>query len=436
MSRYDILEGQNEMIRSLLIMKYDAKKTLTENIIEQKNAFKPEDTFGKCINQLTFTPISLGIDNPNDSITKKINKWAKSIGESFSFELYRRSGWGSNRFDKIFTKCGPGKLSVGKSFQDDLDRYKRDKSTLQNAPYFCFNQSAIQNKWDVPKDNETGVPNYMFSLSQNFGTYDSCKILSLLNELPKFDWDRADKEDWKNIFMGLSIGLGLVGGGASLLGYEGTMLTFLFYGSIVADMGEAAAEYAMGDYYDAGLTLAFSLIPFLEIPGVKKYSKSFMKNLHKKVLEAKVLGKYTKLSTVEKEALNNIIKNKDKIVKASIKYWKNTIAENLSFKISQGGLKTLLKVFNTLSKLSKWKNKHPLKTFVLTVGGTYLTYDQLSKIYNITNKQEREDKIKKINESLNSEESINEVKTVIKDLLPDDGITEMDGQLIDYIDSL
>ena len=41
MNKYNILEGQNEVIRSLLIMKYDVKRTLTENINEQKNTFKP-----------------------------------------------------------------------------------------------------------------------------------------------------------------------------------------------------------------------------------------------------------------------------------------------------------------------------------------------------------------------------------------------------------
>ena len=432
MNKYNILEGQNEVIRSLLIMKYDVKRTLTENINEQKNTFKPEDTFGKCINQLTFTPYSLGIDNPNDSITKKINKWSKCIGESFSFELYRRSGWGSNRFDKVFTKCKPGKLSIGNTFQKDLDRYKRDKSTLQNAPYFCYNQMSVQNKWDVPKDKETGTPNYMMSLSQTFGTYDSCKILSLLSELPKFDWDKADKEDWKNIFVSLSVGLGLAGGAASLAGYTGTMLTFLYLGSAFADLGEASVYFSSGDYYDAGLTLAFSIIPLLDIPGVKNYSKSFMKNLHRKVLEAKLLGKYPKLSTVEKNALDNIIKNKDRIIKASIKYWKNELLESLSFKISQGGLKSLLTIFNKLSKLSKWKNKNPLKSAILQFGGVYLTYDQLAEMYNITNKDDR----KKMEEEFDTQENEQIIQDKLDELIPEDGLTEIDEGIIKDLETI
>lgn len=380
--KFNISEGENDLIRSLLIMRYDVKKTLSENISEQKNVFKPEETFGKCIGQLTFTPYSLGIDNPNDSITKKINKWAKSIGESFSFELYRRSGWGSNRFDEVFTKCKPGKLSIGNTFQEDLDRYERDKLTLQNAPYFCYNQMSIKNKWDVPNDNETGTPNYMMSLSQTFGTYDSCKIIALLNELPKFDWDKADKEDWKNIFVSLSVGLGLAGGVAT-----GPMATFFLLSSIAADLGLASMEFYDGDVYDAGLTLAFGLIPFFELPGLKQYTKTFLRKLHIKVLEAKVLGKYQKLTPIEKEALNNIIKNKDKIIKASNQYLKKELSSKITNEINKKGLDSFVKFTRAIWKSYRWKTNNPFKSMVFEIGGVWYTYDQIANMSGLENKQ-------------------------------------------------
>jgi hypothetical protein len=380
--KFNISEGENDLIRSLLIMRYDMKKTLSENISEQKNVFKPEETFGKCIGQLTFTPYSLGIDNPNDSITKKINKWAKSIGESFSFELYRRSGWGSNRFDEVFTKCKPGKLSIGNTFQEDLDRYERDKLTLQNAPYFCYNQMSIKNKWDVPNDNETGTPNYMMSLSQTFGTYDSCKIIALLNELPKFDWDKADKEDWKNIFTGLGIGLGMAGGVAT-----GPMATFFLLSSIAADLGLASIEFYDGDIYDAGLTLAFGLIPFFELPGLKQYTKTFLRKLHIKVLEAKVLGKYQKLTPIEKEALNNIIKNKDKIIKASNQYLKKELSSKITNEINKKGLASFVKITRAIWKSYRWKTNNPFKSLFFEIGGVWYTYDQIANMSGLENKK-------------------------------------------------
>lgn len=415
------------------MMKYDNNKTLSENtmIIKEQDTFKPEQTFGKCLNKLTFTPKSVGAYNNTDSVSKKLNKWAKSIGESFSYQLYQKSGWNSKKFDNNFTKCDGYRLSINSSFKQDLDRYIKDFPSLPNPPYFCYNQNAVQNRWNPPIDTDLKTPNYVNELTNTFGTLDTCTIFGMLENLPKFDWDKSDKEDWKNIFLGLSVGLGVLGIGAT-----GPMATFLLLGSLVSDLGLASMEYYTGDIYDAGLTLAFSIIPLLHIPGVNQYSKNFMKGLHRKVLEAKVLGKYEKLTKVEREALEHIIKNKEKIIKATTQFWKNKIIESLSKKITQGGLKTLLVVFKSLSKLSKWKNKNPLKSLVFEIGGTYLTYDQLANLYNITNKNERDDKIKEINSKIRTENSEKYIKEKLKEIIPDEDLIESDKQLIKYIDSL
>jgi hypothetical protein len=201
-----------------------------------------------------------------------------------------------------------------------------------------------------------------------------------LNELPKFDWDRADKEDWKNIFTALGIGTGLAGMAAT-----GPMATFLLLAATASDLGLASMEYYTGDYYDAGLTLAFGLIPFLDLPGVKQYSKTFIRNLHTKVLEAKVLGKYKKLTPIEKEALNNIIKNKDKIIKASTQYLKNEIKSKVIQKIKQSGLSAFLKITRGIYKTSNWRSRNPLRSLILDIGGVFYTYDQLADIYGIKN---------------------------------------------------
>ena len=241
---------------------------------------------------------------------------------------------------------------------------------------------SIKNKWDVPNDNETGTPNYMMSLSQTFGTYDSCKIIALLNELPKFDWDKADKEDWKNIFVSLSVGLGLAGGVAT-----GPMATFFLLSSIAADLGLASMEFYDGDVYDAGLTLAFGLIPFFELPGLKQYTKTFLRKLHIKVLEAKVLGKYQKLTPIEKEALNNIIKNKDKIIKASNQYLKKELSSKITNEINKKGLDSFVKFTRAIWKSYRWKTNNPFKSMVFEIGGVWYTYDQIANMSGLENKQ-------------------------------------------------
>jgi hypothetical protein len=199
------MDNKDKIInRVLLMMKYDNSKTLSENtlVIHEQNKFKPEETFGKCLNKLTFTPYSTGTYNKNDSVSKKLNKWAKSIGESFSYQLYQQSGWNSKKFNEHFTKCNGNKLSINGTFKQDLERFKKDSPSLPNSPYFCYNQAATQNRWNAPMDNDLGTPNYVSELTNTFGTLDTCTIFGMLSEIPKFDWDAADKKDWENVLLG------------------------------------------------------------------------------------------------------------------------------------------------------------------------------------------------------------------------------------------
>ena len=136
---------------------------------------------------------------------------------------------------------------------------------------------------------------------------------------------------------------------------------------------------------------------------LKQYNKTFLKNLHKKVLEAKVLGKYKKLTPIEKEALNNIIKNKDKILKVSAQYLKKELSSKVIQKINQIGLSSFLKITQGLRKTYNWRSKNPFKSLVFDIGGTIYTYDQLAKIYGIENKSTKN---KELVNTLNNVKSI------------------------------
>jgi hypothetical protein len=98
MSKYTILEGQNEMIRSLLIMRYDEKKTLTENIIEQSVVGSPNygvssKYSAKPQTQLTPEQKKFLKDNPNmvwdpnalDEKRYSLNKQGKTVYEKGKF---------------------------------------------------------------------------------------------------------------------------------------------------------------------------------------------------------------------------------------------------------------------------------------------------------------------------------------------------------------
>ena len=412
------MDNKDKIInRVLLMMKYDNSKTLSENtlVIREQNKFKPEETFGKCLNKLTFTPYSTGTYNENDSVSKKLNKWAKSIGESFSYQLYQQSGWNSKKFNEHFTKCKGNKLSINGTFKQDLERFKKDSPSLPNSPYFCYNQAATQNRWNAPMDNDLGTPNYVSELTNTFGTLDTCTIFGMLSEIPKFDWDAADKKDWEDVLLGLSVG-SLVLPGIGL------------YVSLAADLALAGLYYSQGKKYDAGLALAFAIIPFGEIvtkiPAVKKLGKEGFKKLFKKVNNANTSNKYNKLIQAEKDVLNEMIKNKDwAISKASSIVTKTTIYQ-LSKLIS---LEQLLKIVYKYVKFSK---KNPFKDILIKIGGVWYSFDKLADIYGIKNIETRNPKqIQKIEQEITPEvieKSLEDINMKVDDKTYNDIMKELE----------
>jgi hypothetical protein len=399
------MDNKDEIInRVLLMIKYDNSKTLSENtlVIREQSKFKPEETFGKCLNKLTFTPNSTGTYNENDSVSKKLNKWAKSIGESFSYQLYQQSGWDSKKFNEHFTICKGNKLSINGTFKQDLERFKKDSPSLPNSPYFCYNQAATQNKWSAPMDNDLGTPNYVSELTNTFGTLDTCTIFGMLSEIPKFDWDAADKKDWENVLIGLSIGsLVLPGIGV--------------YVSLASDLALSALYYSQGKNYDAGLALAFSIIPFGQlapkIPGVKKLGKAGFQKLVKKVNEAVTSKKYSKLIQEEKDILKELIKEGEWISKKAAQIVKKVTIYKLSKLIS---LEQLLKI---MYKYIKWSKKNPFKNTLIQIGGIWYSYDKLADIYGIKNvKTKNENKIKQIETNITDETIESTLKEIDSEL--------------------
>lgn len=366
------------------MMKYDNNKTLSENttIIKEQDTFKPEQTFGKCLNKLKFTPNSVGTYNKNDSVSKKLNKWAKSIGESFSYQLYQQSGWNSKKFNEHFTKCNGNMLSINSTFKEDLDRYKKDFPSLPNSPYFCYNQNAVQNRWDAPMDENLGTPNYVNELTNTFGTLDTCIIFGMLENLPKFDWSAADKKDWEDILIGLSIGSMVIPG----IG---------IYLSLSSDLALSALYYSQGKNYDAGLALAFAIIPFGQIankiPGVKQLGEKGFKKILRKVIKSSTTQKYDKLLEIEKETLKNMIKNKEWAISTVTPVIKKIIINKLSKLIN---LEQFLKIIYNYVRFSK---KNPFKNMLIQIGGVWYTYDKLADIYGINNIKTKDDvKINKL----------------------------------------
>jgi hypothetical protein len=224
----------------------------------------------------------------------------------------------------------------------------------------------------------------------------------MLSEIPKFDWDAADKKDWENVLIGLSIGsLVLPGIGV--------------YVSLASDLALSALYYSQGKNYDAGLALAFSIIPFGQlapkIPGVKKLGKAGFQKLVKKVNEAVTSKKYSKLIQEEKDILKELIKEGDWISKKAAQIVKKVTIYKLSKLIS---LEQLLKI---MYKYIKWSKKNPFKNTLIQIGGIWYSYDKLADIYGIKNvKTKNENKIKQIETNITDETIESTLKEIDSEL--------------------
>jgi len=400
MNLSEINNNHDIVKRALLLMKYDNSKTLLENsniINEQKSGMSDaqlKETYGNCLNKLMIRP-NIG---ENSDLSKVMNKYSKSIGESFSYMLHQRTGWGSTKFDKNTTTCKGSQLSINGSFKADLKRFQKDFPSLPNSPYFCYNQNARDNRWDGPIDENLKSPNYTTQLFNEFGTLDTCVIFGMLENLPKFDWEKADKEDWENVLIGLSV--------ASMAVPE-----IGIFISLVADLSLSALYYSQGKNYDAGLTLAFGLIPFLQIankiPGVKQLGEKSFKKLLKKVINAEKGVKYEKLIQAEKDVLKQMEQNNTWAIKRAAQIARNLLILRLSKLLT---LETFLKY---VYKFIKYNHKNPFKSTLIQIGGVWYSFDKLADIYGIKN---IETKDPKTIEKLNSEVTPENFEKTLKDI--------------------
>ena len=325
---YTLTEGNDALNRALLMMRYDMGKTLDENyniINEQKWGMTNEqlkETYGNCLNKLMVRPTI----NSNDTFTQTMNKYSKAIGESFSYLIYQKSGWGSSKYKAsgkpIVTTCKGTKLSINPSVLEDAKRFKEDLPELVNGPYFCYNQNAVQNRWDGPIDvdfsNLIGAPNsrnYTTQLNNEFGTLDTCTIFSLIDKklqskndnfvtLPNYNWEKAAEIPplvvelgW--ITLALVVGAATGGIGAAIGGemaFLGTSVTteaaFAYLGEAGVWTVKAGLEFKEGKTEAAWVDLAFGwLLPIVHAGTINKLGLGTVTESQVIGLSKKVMGK-------------------------------------------------------------------------------------------------------------------------------------------------
>lgn len=172
--------------------------------------------------------------------------------------------------------------------------------------------------------------------------------------------------------------------------------------SLGLDLADSALYASEGNKYDAGLMLAFSLIPFGElvskIPSVKKLGRDGLSKLLKKTRTK------SKLSVDEVNALKDLSKEQ--------KWLKSTMTKKLMYRLFlQLPLSKMVKFVYLLSQ--KYPTVFNLSKIILQIAGIKISFDKLAQYYGFLPNElsdSEEEKIKGLEENYNPEK-VSEVMT-------------------------
>jgi hypothetical protein len=361
-----------EMNKTLSLMFYNRSKTLLE---QKSDVLLSKQTFGNCLQ-------SFNIYNPNikesDTNSQKINKTAKSIGESFSYKMFQQSGWGKS---DLFKECENDEFSLSENFNNDLKKFNQEKTTLTNKPYFCYNKKAANQKWSVTEvDENLGTPNYMTKLVENLGTYDTCKINEIFKSVPKFDWNVQMKKEWSDI---AHIALPLAS--IPLVFWGGTIGLAI---SGILEVADFMLYVKEGDWLIAAMAGVFLVIPggqlIKKIPAVENFTSKTLGPAIKKIVNNLPLNQF------EKELSKQILENKNWLKENYVRYSKSILskAKNPAVKssvksfsnrlLSKYGVKVLINLILKLVKMGVWSTKWTIRITKVGVA-VYYTVVQLAK---------------------------------------------------------
>jgi hypothetical protein len=165
--------------------------------------------------------------------------------------------------------------------------------------------------------------------------------------------------------------------------------------SLGLDLADSALYASEGNKYDAGLMLAFSLIPFGElvgkVPSVKKLGRDGLSKLLKKTRTK------SKLSVDEVNALKDLSKEQ--------KWLKSTMTQKLIYRLFlQLPLSKMVKFVYLLSQ--KYPTVFNLSKIILQIAGIKISFDKLAQYYGFFPNElsdSEEEKIKELEENYQPE---------------------------------
>lgn len=267
-----IQEAEDQLKRTLLMMKYDASKTLDENyniVLKEQSNPKTEQAIKNAI--LFAHPV-------------EVQKYQKLISKGDPTKIW----------------CKPCSFTVTGTLKGDVDEQT-----------FCVNQSVYNNKWECPEGY-----NIMSVLTKEYGydgvTYDKSKIDEIYNmvkSLPTYKYVDPIFGGWNREKV------------HTMLAISQMVLPFFGPPGMLISLGVSAVDagmyYQEEKYFEAGLSLLFGFID----AGFLLHEVKLMKLSTKEadnIVKAVKYNKVGKLTERETKALNVIIENKNQITKEEL----------------------------------------------------------------------------------------------------------------------
>jgi hypothetical protein len=314
---------------------------------------------------------------------KKFNKEVLNFAQEV--EVLKQQKGAGGKWDsynkKGVTTCEPCKLTVTGTLQGDI-----------NSKSYCVNKKIYEGQgWDCPEGYSLySVLSKEYQIS-SISNENQDKVLNLVSKLPTYKWEDpmtkvgravADAVKWlaEFVYENRHELLMLVSIGALFIPVVGPLL------SLSADLADTALYVGEKEYYTAGLTAIFALVPGNQL--LKKFinkNPQFVNKLSK-MLKLSESGQVTKKYIMENfnqnelEWIKNIQENASKLTYDA--------AKNASIQAARNILpKTKLGV------LINWYKKYPTVTSILgqgiTLGGIWYSWSKLSKMWGVSNETDR-----------------------------------------------
>jgi hypothetical protein len=361
------------------------------NIILNENQYK---VLLKYVNNNKKNEILIEQDNIEDDGVeenidyKEINSEKNALNFAREIEVLKSQKMSGLEYGTYW--CKDCSLTTTGTLEGDINFKLRTTDDKQQHGKFCVNKDLYEGKWKC----DTGY-SLMSVIGKEYGIgsltkENITKVYNLINrKIPTYKYvdpitkvgkeiSKSAEETAKFLYENRHGTLQIIALTSMFIPLIGPAVSFAI------ELADASLYLAEGEDYDAGLAFAFAMIPgaMLAKKGFQNLTKESLKNISKFYAKG---PKFIKLSSEELKLAKLIEENSTWIKNQSLL---NAVKLKLKILYKNTKLSKIVEIVN------EFKIKNPKKASIFGTGiqiaGVWYTWYELSKIFNIKNKEDRE----------------------------------------------